>query len=192
MRLLDIGSGLGGPARYFVRHHGCDVTGIDLTEEFVAVARSLSRRLSMEGKVRFQQGSATAMPFPDTSFDAATLIHVGMNIADKRMVFREVRRVLVPGGIFGIYDQMREAPGNLTYPLPWATTRAASFVDEPETYKRLLTEAGFEIIWERRCREDALAAFQRQPLPQPGAALPPLGLHVTMGPGIIERGANFL
>ena len=191
MRLLDIGSGLGGPARYFARHHGCDVTGIDLTEEFVAVAQSLTRRLGMEGKVRFQQGTATAIPFGGGNFDVATLIHVGMNIADKRPVFREVKRVLTSGGVFGIYDQMREAPGDLTYPLSWATTPEASSVDEPETYKRLLTEAGFEIIWERSCREDALSAFQRQALPQPGAPLPPLGLHVTMGPGIIERGANF-
>ena len=110
MRLLDIGSALGGPARYFARYHGCDVTGIDLTEEFVSVARSLTQRLGMEGKVRFQQGSATAIPFAGASFDVATLIHVGMNIADKRLVFREVKRVLVVGGIFGIYDQMREAP----------------------------------------------------------------------------------
>jgi ubiquinone/menaquinone biosynthesis C-methylase UbiE len=191
MRLLDIGSGLGGPARYFARHHGCDVTGIDLTDEFVTVARSLSRRLGLEGKVRFENGSGTAMPFAAASFDAATLIHVGMNIADKRQLFSEVKRVLVPGGVFGIYDQMREAPGDPTFPVPWATTQEASFVDEPETYRRLLTDAGFEIIRDRSCRDDALAAYRRQRLPQPGEPLPPLGLHVTMGPGIIERGANF-
>jgi ubiquinone/menaquinone biosynthesis C-methylase UbiE len=96
MRLLDVGSGLGGPARYLARRHGCDVTGIDLTEEFVTVARALTRRLGMEG-VRFEQGSALAMPFSAGSFDAATLIHVGMNIADKGQLFREVKRILVPG-----------------------------------------------------------------------------------------------
>jgi SAM-dependent methyltransferase len=191
MRLLDVGSGLGGPARYFARHHGCVVTGIDLTEELVTVARALTRRLGMEGTVRFEQGSALAMPFPAGSFDAASLIHVGMNIADKGQLFREVKRVLVPGGVFGIYDQMREAVGDPTFPVPWATTPEVSFVDEPETYKRLLTEAGFEIVWERNCRDDALVAFQRQGPPRPGAPLPPLGLHVTMGPGIVERGANF-
>jgi len=191
MRLLDIGSGLGGPARYFARHHGCQVTGIDLTEEFVTVARALTRRLGMEGTVRFEQGSGITMPFTAASFDAATLIHVGMNIADKAQLFREVKRVLVPGGVFGIYDQMREAAGDPTFPVPWATTPEVSFVDEPETYKRLLAEAGFEIVWERSCRDDALAAFRRQGPPRPGAPLPLLGLHVTMGPGIIERSANF-
>jgi SAM-dependent methyltransferase len=131
------------------------------------------------------------MPFAAASFDAATLIHVGMNIADKGLVFREVRRVLVPGGVFGIYDQMREAPGDPTFPVPWATTPEVSFVDEPETYKRLLIEVGFDIVWERNCRDQALANFQRQGLPQPGAPLPPLGLHVTLGPGNVERSANF-
>jgi SAM-dependent methyltransferase len=142
-------------------------------------------------KVRFETGSATNMPFAAASFDVATLIHVGMNIADKGQVFREVKRVLVPGGVFGIYDQMREAPGDPTFPVPWATTPEASFVDEPQTYKRLLIDAGFEIVGDRSCREEALAVFRRQSLPQPGAPLPPLGLHVTMGPGIVERGANF-
>lgn len=66
-----------------------------------------------------------------------------------------------------------------------------SFVDEPETYQRMLTDAGFEIIWNRSCRDEALAAYRRERLPQPGEPLPPLGRHVTMGPGIIERGANF-
>jgi SAM-dependent methyltransferase len=191
MRLLDIGSGLGGPARYFARHRGCDVTGIDLTDEFVTVARSLARRLGLEGKVRFEIGSGTAMPFAAASFDAATLIHVGMNIADKGRLFREVKRVLAPGGVFGIYDQMRKGPGDPTFSVPWATTPEVSFVEEPQTYKRLLTDAGFEIVWDRSCRDEALAVFRRQPLPQPGGPLPPLGLHVTMGPGIIERGANF-
>lgn len=189
MRLLDIGSGLGGPARYFARHHGCHVTGIDLTDEFVTTARSLTRRLALDGKVRFEKGSATAMPFAPASFDAATLIHVGMNIADKRQLFREVKRVLVFGGVFGIYDQMREASGEPTFPVPWATTPEMSFVDEPETYERLLTEAGFEIVWRRSCRDEALAFYRRQ-APQPGTPLPPLGLHVTMGPGIIQRSTN--
>ena len=94
----------------------------------------------MEGTVRFEQCSAIAMPFAAASFDAATLIHVGMNIADKGQLLKEVKRVLVSEGVFGIYDQMREAAGDLTFPVPWATTPEVSFVDEPDTCKRLLTE----------------------------------------------------
>ena len=191
INLLDIGSGIGGPARYFARHHDCRVTGIDLTEEFIAVSRALTRRLGMENQVRFEQGSALSMPFSSSTFDVATLLHVGMNIAEKARLFAEVRRVLKPGGIFGIYDQMREAVGDLTFPVPWASVPGTSFVETPATYKRLLIEGGFEVIWERSCREDALASFNQQTSVPPGsAALPPLGVHVTMGVGAAEKMAN--
>jgi ubiquinone/menaquinone biosynthesis C-methylase UbiE len=191
MHLLEIGSGIGGPARYFARHHGCQVTGIDLTEEFVAVARMLTSRLGMDGQISFEQGSALSMPFAAASFDVATLLHVGMNIADKDQLFREVRRVLKPGGIFGIYDQMREADGELTFPVPWASVPQASFVETAATYKRLLTESGFEITWERSCRDDALASFNQQTRTQPGSgALPLLGGHITMGTRAAEKVAN--
>lgn len=191
MRLLEIGSGIGGPARYFARHHGCRVTGIDLTEEFVAVARMLTARLGMDGQVSFEQGSALGMPFAAASFDVATLLHVGMNIAAKDRLFREVRRVLRPGGSFGIYDQMREADGELAFPVPWASVPQTSFVEPAATYKRLLTEAGFEITWERSCRDDALASFSQQTRMQPGSGeVPPLGVHVTMGARAAEKVAN--
>src|SRR6202040_3264506 len=53
LRVLDVGSGIGGPARYFAAQHGCRVTGIDLTEEFVRVARSLTARTKLGGLVEF-------------------------------------------------------------------------------------------------------------------------------------------
>jgi ubiquinone/menaquinone biosynthesis C-methylase UbiE len=191
MHLLEIGSGIGGPARYFARHQGCRVTGIDLTEEFVGVARMLTARLGMDDQISFERGSALSMPFAAASFDVATLLHVGMNIADKDRLFSEVRRVVKPGGIFGIYDQMREADGELAFPVPWASVPQTSFVETAATYKRLLAEAGFEIVWERSCRDDALASFNQQTGAQPGAgALPPLGVHIAMGPRAAEKVAN--
>jgi ubiquinone/menaquinone biosynthesis C-methylase UbiE len=145
----------------------------------------------MEGQVSFEQGSALSMPFPAATFDVTTLLHVGMNIPDKARLFGEVRRVLKPGGIFGIYDQMREADGEFDFPVPWASVPQTSFVDTPAMYKRLLSEAGFEVIWERSCREDALASFKQQMGMQSGAgALPPLGVHVAMGSGAAEKMAN--
>jgi ubiquinone/menaquinone biosynthesis C-methylase UbiE len=132
MELLDIGSGLGGPARHIASAHGCRVTGIDLTEEYVAVARSLSRRTGLDGQVRFEQGSALALPFADAGFDGAYMIHVGMNIADKPALMRGVARVLRPGGFFAIYDVMRVGPGELAFPVPWASQPATSFVETPE------------------------------------------------------------
>jgi SAM-dependent methyltransferase len=145
----------------------------------------------MDQELAFEQGSALSMPFTTGSFDVATLLHVGMNIADKERLFAEVRRVLKPGGVFGIYDQMREADGELAFPVPWASVSQTSFVVTSLTYQRLLAEAGFEIIWARSCRDDALASFNQQTTRQPGSeGSPPLGVHVTMGPHAAEKIAN--
>ena len=131
------------------------------------------------------------MPFAAASFDVATLLRVGMNIAAKDRPFSEVRRVVKPGGIFGIYDQIREADGKLAFPPPWSSVPQTSFVETAATDKRLLTEAGFEIDWERSCRDDALRSFNQQTRALPGTgALPPLGGHVTMGPRAAEKVAG--
>lgn len=166
MDLVDIGSGLGGPARHFAAVHGCRVTGIDLTPEFVEVATALTARCGLSGRAAFRQGSALALPFPAGTFDRATLIHVGMNIDDKATLFAEARRVLKPGGLFGVYEVMRRAEGDIPYPMPWAISPATSFVETPGTYRRLLGAAGFTVEGEddrtataldfvRKSREDA-------------------------------------
>lgn len=103
LRVLDVGSGIGGPARYFAAEYQCKVTGVDLTEEFVHVARSLTRRTKLDHLAEFVQGSALDLAFQTNTFDRAYMFHVGMNLANKAGVFREVRRVLKPGGLFVIY-----------------------------------------------------------------------------------------
>ena len=119
-RVLDVGSGLGGAARFFADEVGCAVAGVDLTAEYVVAARSLSGRVGLGERNTFEQASALAMPFDDASFDAAYMLHVGMNIEAKSELFTEIARVLVPGGLLGIYDVMRTGDGELVYPVPWA------------------------------------------------------------------------
>ena len=160
-RALDIGCGVGGTARTLAVQHGARVTGIDLTPEFVAAAADLSRRAGVEG-VTFVQASASALPFEDASFDVATMLHVGMNVTDKAAVFREVARVLRPGGGFGVYDVMRFAPGELPYPMPWAVEAATSFVAAPEDYAAALRAAGFRELDRHERREGAVAAVEGQ------------------------------
>jgi len=145
MRLLDVGCGLGGAARYFAHEHGCHVTGIDLSDEYVAVANALAARVGLGDLVSCQQGSALALPFTPGSFDAAYLLHVGMNIENKSGLFAQIRRVLAPSGTLGIYDVMRLGAGELSYPVPWAGGPEASFVADAATYRRLL-EAGVDVV----------------------------------------------
>jgi SAM-dependent methyltransferase len=119
--LLDVGSGLGGASRYFAQERGCRVTGIDVTPEYVSVANVLAVRVGLSGMATYRQASALDLPFGAASFDGAYMFHVGMNIEDKHKLFAEIRRVLKPQGVFGIYDVMREAEGDLDFPVPWAT-----------------------------------------------------------------------
>jgi SAM-dependent methyltransferase len=191
MHVLEVGSGIGGPARHFAHACGCRVTGIDLTPDFVAVARSLTGRVGLADLVGFVEGSALDMPFDAASFDAATLIHVGMNIADKTQLFAEVRRVLRPGARFGLYEVMRVGDGEIPMPMPWAGSAATNFVETPEVYVELLQGAGFapaSPVDRTRFVHELWAKMQTAAAAAGGP--PPLGLHILVGPAGPERFRN--
>jgi SAM-dependent methyltransferase len=185
--VLDVGSGIGGPARYFARTYGCDVTGVDLTPAFVELAAELTARTGLADRVRFVEGSALALPFEDGRFDLATMNHVGMNIADKATVFAEVRRVLKPGARFVVYDLMRVGEGELPMPMPWADTAETSFVETPARYRALLAGAGFTVTAECEWTELvlAVAAEMRARIEREG--MPVLGVHLLLGPTARDR-----
>jgi len=189
--LLDVGSGIGGPARYFAKHRGCRVSGVDLTEEYVRVATELTRRTGQAQSVDFRQGSALALPFAPATFDGAYMIHVGMNIGDKAALFADVRRVLKPGATFGIFDMMRTSEGgDLTFPVPWATTAATSFVAAPAAYRRQLTDAGFAVTKERGRRAFAIEFFRTLQARAAAGEAPPLSLAMVMGADFPQKIAN--
>ena len=143
--VLDIGCGLGGAGRFAALQYDCNVTGIDLTDEYINAGRKLCEWVGLQNRVCLEQGDAIATPFPSDRFDKAYMLHVGMNVADKVALFSEIRRVLKADGIFGIYDIMRVGPGQLTYPVPWATKADGSALGSPDEYKRALELAGFTI-----------------------------------------------
>jgi SAM-dependent methyltransferase len=190
--LLDIGCGLGGSARFVADRYGSHVTGIDLTEEYVETGKALCGWLGLEERIFLQQGSAVNLPFGDVAFDGAYMMHVGMNIADKATLCAEVHRVLRPGAVFGIYDVMRFAEGELAYPVPWSTTPAHSFVASPQAYKEALIAAGFTIVAERNRRDFALAFFARQRARVEAEGRPPLSLHVVMGDNMAAKLTNLV
>ena len=181
LRVLDVGSGIGGPARYFAAGHGCRVTGVDLTEEFTRVATRLTKLARLEGLVDFQCGSALGMTFEGGAFDRASLIHVGMNIADKEALFREVRRVLKAGGLFVVFDLVRTGPGALSYPLPWALSEETSFVASGAEYREALERAGFQLERERGRREYSVEFTQRMLARMAQGGPSALGLHLVVG-----------
>ena len=145
MSVLDVGSGVGGPARFLADTYGCRVTGIDLSPEFVEAATYLTERTGQTGQVTFKVGEALKLPFEDASFDAVTLQHVAMNIADRAGLYAEIRRVLKPDGRFASYDVVAR-DGEPHYPVPWAKTAETSFLLNERATRDLLENAGFVTV----------------------------------------------
>ena len=175
-RIIDLGCGIGGPARFLARTKGIHVTGIDLTPEFVEAASALTQLVGMSDEVDFHEGSATNIPFGDDSFDAATMIHVGMNIADKALMMSEMARVTRSGGTVLIYDVMRIGSGDLRYPMPWSSTPEFSFLDTQETYEHAASKAGLSLVSAHDHSEMAKSFFNDPP-PNPA----PVNLVHLMG-----------
>ena len=177
--VLDVGCGLGGAARFIAERHRCRVTGVDLTRSYVKAGQAMCQWVGLADRVSLHQGDALAIPFPAESFTAAYMLHAGMNIADKDALCSQVARVLKPGALLAVYDVMRTEASELSYPVPWATTRDIDAVAEPEVYRRALAATGFDLISERNRRDFALAYFAGQKAAT--GAPPPLGLHTLMG-----------
>lgn len=169
LRVLDVGCGLGGPARYFAGL-GASVTGVDVTKEFIDLAGELNQACALSGSLTLRNRPGQDTGLPDASFEVAVLSHVGMNVADKPGLFSEIFRLLRPGGIFGVYDLI--GSNDLSYPMPWSPTRDTSYVESEQSYRTALAGAGFQIQRSLDHRERALAfaatAAQRRDIPLAG------------------------
>ena len=177
-RVLDIGSGIGGPARYLAANFACHVTGVDLSPDFVDTATYLTQRSGLSGRVIFWVGDALHLPFSDASFDAVFLQHVAMNIEDRRALYSEVRRILAPGGRFATHDVVLRA-GGVVYPVPWARDQSTSFLRSEEGTRSALEQAGFKADLWRDDTQVAMDWFQAS-----FAGPPPSGpnLGLVIGP----------
>ena len=180
-RVLDIGSGIGGPARWFAAKYGVQVTGVDLTPEFCAAAEALNAATGLADRVRITQGSALALPVPDGAFDAAYSQNVIMNIADKQLFYREAFRALRPGGRLALSNLCAGPVGEPYFPVPWATTRDTSFLATPESMRADLLAAGFEIADFRDITAATLDAQRRTRERIDKGDMPKIAVDIIMG-----------
>jgi len=178
-RVLDVGSGVGGTARYLADSGSHQVTGVDLTPAYIEVATALTELVGLGDLVEFREADARSLPFPGASFDAAVMLHVGMNIDDKAAVFTEVGRVLADGGVFALYDIMGRSLATHDFPVPWAASPSGSFLATADDYIDALIAADFEIRHVADRTDTARAFFAR--LRSRTGPPSPLGLHLLMG-----------
>ena len=179
LHVLDVGGGIGGPARTLAALAGCRVTVLDLTEDYCRVGAALTARTGLSDRVEFRHGDALAMPFEDASFDAAWTQHSSMNVPDKTRLYAEIRRVLRPGGRLALHEIMAGTGGPPHFPVPWSSDGAISFLESEEWMRQRIAETGFrELLWESVTT--IALEWVRERLSASGPP-PPLGLQLLIG-----------
>jgi len=181
-RVLDAGCGIGGSSRYLAQTYGCRIEAIDLTPQFVEAATRLNALCGMSERIAVHEASVTDLPFPEGSFDVVWCQNVTMNVEDKRRMFSEAFRVLVPGGIYTFSHAAQGPTGAPHYPLPWARDASYSFLGTPEQVLGWLAEVGFADIENRR---EGSGAGAQAPRPQGD-----LGPGTVMGSDMPARQGN--
>jgi len=179
-RVLDVGSGLGGPSRYLAWRYGCRVSGVDLTAEFVRVAEMLTRLTGFVGRVDYRQGDALDLPFEGDTFDVVWSQNAAMNIADRDRLYREMRRVLKPGGKLALQEVAAGPGGPPHYPVQWAREPSISFLYSQKATRAKLATAGLRVTAWQDTTEPALQSATARARNADGPP-PALGTHLLLG-----------
>jgi SAM-dependent methyltransferase len=185
-RVLDLGCGLGGPARYLAATFGCKVTGVDLSPAFIDAATYLTARCGLSDRVTFEVADGLHLPFDNASFDAIFLQHVAMNIEDRTALYAALHRILSPGGRLVIYDIVLR-DGDVVYPVPWARDASTSFLLTESQTRTALETAGYKAALWRDDTQVAIDWFQTVMGAQPQSVL---NLGLVMGPDFPVMAAN--
>ena len=189
-KILDVGCGLGGPARYYAKEFKCHITGVDITPSFIEIGNNFNRLTSMSTMVDLYVGNGEKLEFEDEVFDGAYSQHVTMNISDRMKFFSEIYRVLKKGSFFAFTEHGLGPEGDPIFPLPWADNQEMSFLLPLENTNAILKEIGFQNIKIIETGDKYIAGYEKLIQKQPKSEKPTLGIHVIGGSSMHERSIN--
>lgn len=188
-RVLDVGGGIGGPARALAGSAGCRVHVLDLLQEFCSTGEALNSLTGLESLVTTEVGDARDLPPSLGEFDVVWTQHSSMNVDDKARMYREFWRVLRPGGRFVMHEICAGAVQPLLLPVPWASNATDSHLQTVADTAALIRRAGFRRLSWRETTEESLTWLRKQGVERSGPP-PPLGVHLLLGPGYAKAMAN--
>jgi SAM-dependent methyltransferase len=188
--ILDIGCGLGGPARYIAKRFQCRVSGVDITQPFVEAGNKLTALLRMQDTVTIEHGDGQRLPYANAVFDGAYTQHVTMNVAARPRFFAEAYRVLKPLAFFALTEHGRGAKGEPHYPLPWSADGSGAHLVRPSETRAFLEAAGFENIVIEDTGTKYVAGYKAAIEKAEKGILPPLGIHLLMGETALQKTRN--
>ena len=189
-KILDVGCGLGGPARYYAKEFKCHITGVDITPSFIEIGNNFNRLTSMSTMVDLYVGNGEKLEFEDEVFDGAYSQHVTMNISDRMKFFSEIYRVLKKGSFFAFTEHGLGPEGDPIFPLPWADNQEMSFLLPLENTNAILKEIGFINIKLIETGDKYIEGYEKLIQKQPKSEKPTLGIHVIGGSSMHERSIN--
>lgn len=191
--LVDIGCGIGGPARYLAKRFNCRVEGIDITAPFIDAANKLSALVAMQDAVRCQHGDGQNLPYKDETFDGGYSQHVLMNVPDRTTFFAEAFRVLKPGAFFALTEHGLGPVGEPHHPVPWSEDGSGAYLMRPSDTVDILKETDFRNVEVTDTGEKYLQGYKAAMALAAKGEAPVFGTHILLGelaPQIVKNAAR--
>jgi len=180
MKVLDIGCGIGGPARTIASEFGCYVIGLDLSEEFCRAAKLINDKVGLCNKIEIRHGNALEMPFNTKEFDVVFMQHVLMNIEDKNSVFSHINRILRSKGRLALYTICAGPNSPVYFPVIWANNPDINFLLTVRELRQLISSNGFEELSWKDVTKKILEGIERARSKPRSKVLRPISLSLIV------------